>query len=108
MVLLVLACLSFGIYTSNLFAITQTLAGARAAGKWTSFQNGFGNFAGVLAPWLTGVAVDKTGSFYLAFVIAACFALGGALNFVLGVGPIREVTWPARVRDALRSAPIPR
>jgi MFS family permease len=101
MTLLVLACLSFGIYTSNLFAITQTLAGPRAAGKWTSFQNGFGNFAGVLAPWLTGVAVDKTGSFYLAFVIAACFALFGAFNFVVGVGPIREVTWPARVRDAI-------
>ena len=61
MALLVLACLAFGIYTSNLFAITQTLAGPRAAGKWTSFQNGFGNFAGVLAPWLTGTVVDQTG-----------------------------------------------
>ena len=48
--LLTLACLAFGIYTSNLFAITQSLAGPRAAGKWTSFQNGFGNLAGVLAP----------------------------------------------------------
>ena len=104
MVLLVLACLAFGIYTSNLFAITQTLAGPRAAGKWTSFQNGFGNFAGVLAPWLTGVVVDRTGQFYLAFVVAAGFALFGAFNFVLGVGPIREVRWPARVLAQVRSA----
>lgn len=93
MLLLVAACLAFGVYTSNLFAITQTLAGPRAAGKWTSFQNGFGNFAGVLAPWLTGVVVDKTGHFELAFLVAAGFALFGSFNFAIGVGPIREVAW---------------
>jgi MFS family permease len=106
MTLLVLACLAFGIYTSNLFAITQSLAGPRAAGKWTSFQNGFGNFAGVLAPWLTGKVVDETGEFYVAFLVAAGFALFGAINFVLGVGPIREVTWPARLRAELRTMPL--
>ena len=52
--LLTLACLAFGIYTSNLFVITQSLAGRGAAGKWTSFQNGFGNLVGARAPWLTG------------------------------------------------------
>ena len=103
MALLILACLSFGIYTSNLFAITQTLAGPRAAGKWTSFQNGFGNFAGVLAPWLTGRVVDETGSFYVAFLVAAGFALFGSMNFVLGVGPIRQVTWPARLSPAAQA-----
>ena len=51
--LLLVACFCFGIYTANVFAITQTLAGPRAAGKWTSLQNGFANFAGVTAPWLT-------------------------------------------------------
>jgi MFS family permease len=109
--LLILACLSFGIYTSNLFAITQTLAGARAAGKWTSFQNGFGNFAGVLAPWLTGKVVDQTGSFHVAFLVAAGFALCGSFNFVFGVGPIREVKWPDRLSglraDALPPVPTP-
>jgi MFS family permease len=89
--LLALACLFFGIYTSNLFAISQTLAGPAAAGKWTSFQNGFGNLAGVLAPSLTGFVVDRTGEFYLAFVVAAGFALAGAAMFVFGVGPIRRV-----------------
>ncbi len=91
MSLLALACLFFGIYTSNLFAITQTLAGPAAAGKWTSFQNGFGNLAGVLAPTLTGIVVDKTGQFYLAFLVAAAFALTGAAMFVFGVGPIKRV-----------------
>jgi MFS family permease len=91
MAVLTLACLFFGIYTSNLFAITQTLAGPAAAGKWTSFQNGFGNLAGVVAPILTGFVVDRTGEFYWAFVVAAGFALSGAGMFVLGVGPIRRV-----------------
>jgi cyanate permease len=91
MALLSLACLFFGIYTSNLFAITQTLAGPAAAGKWTSFQNGFGNLAGVLAPILTGFVVDRTGEFYIAFIVAAGFALAGAAMFVFGVGPIRRV-----------------
>jgi MFS transporter, ACS family, D-galactonate transporter len=99
MALLSIACLFFGIYTSNLFAITQTLAGPAAAGKWTSFQNGFGNLAGVLAPFLTGFVVDKTGEFYLAFVVAAAFALTGAGMFVLGVGPIRRVQFRAKLAE---------
>jgi len=60
------------------------------------FQNGFGNLAGVLAPWLTGVVVDRTGRFYVAFLVAACFALGRSADFVLGVGPIREHPWKKR------------
>ena len=100
LVLLTLACLSFGVYTSNLFAITQSLAGPRAAGKWTSFQNGFGNLAGVLAASLTGRIVDRTGEFYLAFVVAAAFALAGAGMFVFGVGPIRPVTFRKSVKRA--------
>jgi MFS transporter, ACS family, D-galactonate transporter len=91
MALLILACISFGIYTSNLWAITQTLAGPRAAGKWTGFQNGFGNLAGVAAPWLTGRVVDKTGQFYWAFVVAAGFVLLGAAIFVFGIGPVERV-----------------
>jgi len=91
MAILTLACLAFGMYTSNLFAITQALAGPYAAGRWTSFQNGAGNLAGVLAPWLTGRVVDETGQFYFAFLVAGCFALAGAVNFVLGVGPIEQV-----------------
>src|SRR5215471_8964041 len=96
MAILAFACIAFGMYTSNLFAITQALAGPHAAGKWTSFQNGFGNLAGVLAPWLTGRVVDETGHFYVAFLVAAGFALLGAFNFVFGVGPVRELQWRKR------------
>jgi MFS family permease len=89
--LLIFTCLSFGLYTANLFAITQTLAGPRAAGKWTGLQNGFGNLAGVAAPWFTGWVVQQTGQFYLAFVAAAAVVLAGMFFFVVGVGPIRQV-----------------
>ncbi len=91
MTLLVITCLCYGIFAPNLFAMTQTMAGPRAAGRWTGFQNGFGNFAGVAAPWVTGWIVQQSGQFYLAFVVAAAFALTAAGLFVFGVGPIRQV-----------------
>ena len=90
MMLLMAACLAYGMFTSNLFAITQTLAGPRAAGKWTSLQNGFGNLAGVAAPWFTGWVVYRTGHFSLAFVTAAVVSLAGAVFFVFGIGEIRQ------------------
>jgi MFS family permease len=89
--LLMLACLSFGLFSSNVFAITQTLAGPRAAGKWTGLQNGFANLAGVVAPWLTGWVVQETGQFYWAFVVAAAIVLASAAMFVFGIGRIEQV-----------------
>jgi ACS family D-galactonate transporter-like MFS transporter len=93
MVFLALACLAFGIYVSNHWAITQTLAGPLAAGRWTSLQNGVGNLSGIVGAWLTGLVVDRTGSFVVAFAIAACVALTGALLWGAAVGPVREVKW---------------
>jgi ACS family D-galactonate transporter-like MFS transporter len=91
MTLLLLACTCFGIYTSNVFAITQTLAGPRAAGKWTGLQNGTANLAGVVAPWLTGWVVQTTGEFYVAFLLAAMIVLASGVLYVFGVGKIQQV-----------------
>jgi len=52
--MLLLAVISFGAAASNLWAITQTLAGPQAAGRWTGFQNFVGNLGGVVAPAITG------------------------------------------------------
>lgn len=91
--LLVIACFCFGFFTSNLWAITQTLAGSAAAGKWTGMQNGVGNLAGVVAPWLTGFIVHKTGEFLLAFVAAAAVSVIGAMMFLFVVGRVTPVAW---------------
>jgi ACS family D-galactonate transporter-like MFS transporter len=93
MALLILACIAFGIYSSNVYAITQTLAGPRAAGKWTSLQNGVGNLAGVAAPWFTGWVVQTTGEFYLAFLLAAVIVLASAACFVFGVQRVERVNF---------------
>jgi MFS family permease len=93
MVLLIAASLSFGLFTSNIWAITQTLAGPEAAGKWTGWQNMFGNFAGIVAPWVTGRIVDVTGQFLLAFVGVFVALLVGAAAVLLIVGDLKPVRW---------------
>lgn len=91
--LLLASCVAFGVYVSNHWATTQTLAGPLAAGRWTSIQNGVGNLAGIASAWFTGVVVDQTGSFSAAFVTAGAIALTGAAMWGLVVGPVREVDW---------------
>jgi MFS transporter, ACS family, D-galactonate transporter len=93
LVLISISALSLGLTTSNNWAIAQTLAGPSAAGKWTGAQNCFGNLAGVTAPFVTGLIVAQTGSFYWAFVAVAVFLCIGALSFGLVVGPLQEVQW---------------
>jgi ACS family D-galactonate transporter-like MFS transporter len=103
MVLLCIATLSFGMPSSNVFAITQTMAGPRMTGKWTGMQNGFGNLAGVVAPWLTGVVVARTGAFYLAFVAVCLVALAGAASFLFLVGRVEPVAWKKPAEAAART-----
>lgn len=77
------ACFTFGIYASNLFSLTQTLAGPEAAGRWTGFQNACGNVAGIVSPMLTGWLVTRTGGFTAAFIAASVACLLGAASFGL-------------------------
>jgi ACS family D-galactonate transporter-like MFS transporter len=88
-----LGVIFFGIASSNLWAITQTLAGPQAAGRWTGFQNFIGNLAGVVAPALTGFVLERTGHFYWAFAILTAVAFVGTASWVFLVGPIEQVTW---------------
>ncbi len=93
MILLVAACLSYGAFSSNVWAITQSLAGPRAAAKWTGLQNAFGNLAGVTAPWVTGQILNRTGSFYWAFATVAGVAFFGGFCYFSMVRSIKEVNW---------------
>jgi ACS family D-galactonate transporter-like MFS transporter len=93
MSLLITAAFIYGLYSSNLWAVTQTLAGAIAAGKWTGLQNCAGNLAGIAAPVVTGFIVEKTGSFYLAFVWVCVNLLISASSYLFIVGRVEQVAW---------------
>jgi MFS family permease len=95
-VCLLLAASFWGVSASNTWAITQTLAGPQAAGKWTGLQNFLGNLAGWIAPVVTGLVVDKTGRFFWAFIITAIIALLGSLSWIFIVGALRQVDWSTR------------
>jgi MFS family permease len=95
MSLLIVACLGFGLFSSNLWAVTQTIAGPRAAGKWTGMQNAFGNLAGVAAPWITGWIVHHTGEFFWAFAGVFALLLAGAFTFLWIVGRVEPIDWDA-------------
>ena len=98
--LFLFACSAFGFTTANHWAVTQTMAGPAAAGKWTGMQNAFGNLAGVIAPKLTGMIVDQTGSFYWAFVAVAAMAFMGAMSFAFVIEEIKPMDWGKRGQGA--------
>jgi MFS family permease len=85
MTFLVLAFAGLGVYVSNCWALTQNLAGAGAAGRWTGLQNAVGNMGGVVAPVVTGVLVERTGHFLAAFVTSSAVVLVGAAVYVFAL-----------------------
>ena len=97
---------TLGISCCATWAISQTLAGPEMVGRWTGLQNFVGNFAGAVAPTLTGFLLDRTGQFYWPFFITAGVAWIGALAWTLVIGPIEQVNWnsPSR-RGSLETIP---
>src|SRR5437773_2545052 len=97
-VFVVLVAASLGMCSSNVWAITQTLAGPRAAGRWTGIQNFVGNLGGAAAPALTGFVLGRTGHYLWAFAITAAMSLLGALSWAFWIGRVEPVDWKSRVR----------
>jgi MFS family permease len=77
----------------GLFAIPQILAGPRASARWVGVQNAAGNVAGLIAPAITGVLVDQTGLFDVAFALAAGVNVLGLVGWVLMLPKIAPVQW---------------
>ena len=104
-----LACAAFGLVSPNIYAVAQSLAGANAAGRWVGIQNCIGNIAGLVAPLLTGVLVDRTGNFALAFMIGAVICALGGIAWLFGVGQVTQIDWARRNRPVAvsRAAPAP-
>lgn len=81
----------------GLFAIPQILAGPRASARWVGVQNAAGNAAGLIAPAITGVLVDQTGLFDVAFALAAGVNVLGLIGWVLMLGKIAPIQWTPAV-----------
>jgi sugar phosphate permease len=92
MALLTIGTLSYGLYSANVWAITQTLAGP-AAGKWTGMQNCVGNLAGVVAPYVTGLIKYHTGHFFYAFAAVCVWLVIAACSYLFIVGKVEPVRW---------------
>jgi nitrate/nitrite transporter NarK len=92
-VMAVLVAASLGVCSSNVWAITQTLAGPSAAGRWTGIENFVGNLGGAVAPALTGFVLGRTGHYFWAFAITAVVSLLGALSWAFWIGRVEPVVW---------------
>ncbi len=90
---LFLAGVSFGPGSANVFAIGQTLAGPRAAGKWIGVQNCLGNISGVVGPLITGLVIDRTGSFFWAFAVACAITLVGIVAWGVIIPRVAPLPW---------------
>jgi MFS transporter, ACS family, D-galactonate transporter len=101
--LLIVTYLAFGLFSSNHWAITQTLAGPGAAGKWTGLQNCCANLGGVIAPYLTGLILSRTGSYFLAFFSSSIIVLIGAACYLFVVGKVQAVRWERAMEVVGRS-----
>jgi MFS family permease len=88
--------ISLGVVTPALFASAQTLAGPEAAARWIGIQAFAGNLAGITAPMITGILVDRTGAFSAGFLLAAVLAAVGMIAYGLIVRLIEPIDWRAR------------
>jgi MFS transporter, ACS family, D-galactonate transporter len=101
--MLAFTALFLGVGISNIWAITQTLAGPLAAGRWVGVQNFLGNLAGAVGPALTGFLVQRTGHYRWPFFVAAAIAWIGALSWIFVVGPVEQVEWSQKPRASALS-----
>jgi MFS family permease len=100
---LVCAGVAFGLNTSTLYSIGQTLAGPKVAAKWMGIQNSIANLAGVVAPIVTGRVVDMTGRYDWAFVIAAITAAVGIVGWAVVIPSVETLAWETPRPVAMRS-----
>src|SRR5215472_16247615 len=97
--LLALTGMFLGISICNSWAFSQSLAGPRMVGRWVGVQNFVGIVGGAFASALTGLLLQRTGSFYWPFFITAIVAWIGAVGWYFVVGPLVEVDWEKNSRS---------
>jgi MFS family permease len=89
--------LAIGLGPIGTFTAGQTLAGPSAAGKWIGLQNAVGGLSGVVGPLVTGILIDATGDYRMAFLFAAAVAFAGVLCWGVMIRRVAPLDWE-RVR----------
>jgi len=82
-----------GLSAPGLYAIPQIIAGPKAAGRWVGVYNAVGGTAGLVAPAITGILVDRTGQFAAAFALAAIVSVVGLIGWVFVLPKIAPLEW---------------
>lgn len=90
--MLLIAFIGMGLFTANVWAITQTLAGPQRAGSWTGWQNACGNLGGVAAPIVTAWCIESRGGFPLAFGVSASMLFASAFLYGAILPNVEEVS----------------
>jgi MFS transporter, ACS family, D-galactonate transporter len=81
LVVLLTSLLGIGIASANYWALTQIIAPQGVIGRVIGCQNTIANAAGICAPLVTGILVNRTGRFDLAIVAAGVSLLVAAASF---------------------------
>lgn len=79
----------------GLFAIAQIFADPDATGRWVGVQNACGTIAGMVAPALTGLLVERTGRFDSAFALSAVVSVVGFVGWLCILPRIAPIAWSA-------------
>ena len=91
--LLLLAGIAFGLGASNIWVITQRLAGRQAVGRWCGVQLFAGNMSGGVVSAVTGYLLQRTGHFTYAFFLLGGLLWVGGLSWAFLVGSVEPVCW---------------
>jgi MFS family permease len=91
-----------GFSSPGIYAIPQIMAGPKASGSWVGVQNAMGNVAGLIAPAITGILVDQTGRFDLAFAVVAGVNVLGLIGWLVILPKIAPIDWSRAARARRR------
>jgi MFS transporter, ACS family, D-galactonate transporter len=71
-----------GLATANYWALTQTLMPRSTSARAAGIQNTAANLAGIAAPWITGILVQRTGNYSAPLVAVGFWLLVGMAAYL--------------------------
>jgi MFS family permease len=91
-----------GLSSPGVFAIAQIMAGPTATGRWVGIQNTCGNLAGLLAPVITGVLIQVSGTYDSPFMLAAVINVLGLVGWLVVLPKVKPIGWAEPVSAGAR------